>query len=216
MPGGRVYEFRPARYGAGPDLQRHGARGEHELQLPGTGDGRGGEPERVLECGERGDAGDAGGAGGSVRVQRGERDDGRGRLGEQQRRDGERGDVDDGGAVRERAGVRWDERERHGGELGVAAVDGGDDAGGMGVPDGGADGVAGGDRQERGRVLPDGVVVTEQPAGGRGDVYGGEPEHRGGGGGWGGPPGAPRGGRSPGGAAGAAGRGGGGGGGRDS
>src|SRR5256886_10657845 len=57
MPGGGVYDVRPARYGAGPGLQRDGARGEHELQVPGAGDGRGGEPERVLERGERDDAG---------------------------------------------------------------------------------------------------------------------------------------------------------------
>src|SRR5438034_8560494 len=30
-------------------VQRRGAGGEHELQLPGAGDGCGGEPERVLE-----------------------------------------------------------------------------------------------------------------------------------------------------------------------
>src|SRR5256886_3194692 len=182
MPGGRVYEFRPARYGAGPDLQRHGARGEHELQLPGAGDGRGGEPERVLERGERNDTGDAGGAGGGVGVQRGERDDSLGHFGEQQRGDGERGDVDDGGAVRERAGVQRDERERDGAGRGIAAADDGDDAGGMGVPDGGADGVAGGDRQGSGRVLSGGVVDSEQTAGGRGDGYGGRTEHRWGGG----------------------------------
>src|SRR5439155_18903447 len=156
--------LRPDRDGGGHDVQRRGAGGEHELQLSGAGDGRGGERERVLERGERDDAGDACGAGGGVGVQRGERDDGRGRLGQQQHGDAERGDVDDGGAVRERAGVRRDDREGDGAERGVARADDGDDAGGVGVPDGGADGVAGGDRQERGRVLPDGVVGSGQPA----------------------------------------------------
>ncbi len=41
-------------------MQRHRAGGEHELQLPGAGDGRGGEPERVFEHGERDHGGGAG------------------------------------------------------------------------------------------------------------------------------------------------------------
>src|SRR5205823_1615445 len=132
-----VHELRTDRDGGGPDVQRHGAGGEHELHLSDAGDGCGGEPERVLERGERDDAGgggragggggeqrggggegrgrggarqgDADGAGGGVRVQRGGGDDGRGRVGERQHGDDQRGDVDDGGAVRRRAGVRRDE-----------------------------------------------------------------------------------------------------------
>src|SRR5204863_9001508 len=53
----------------------------------------------------------------------------------------------------------------------------GDEAGGVGVPDGRADGVAGGDRQERGRVLPDGVVGPGQPAGGGRGVAAGRADH---------------------------------------
>ena len=48
-------------------VQRHGAGAGDELQLPGAGDGRGGEPERVLERGERDDAGGAGHAAADAR-----------------------------------------------------------------------------------------------------------------------------------------------------
>src|SRR5207253_1741087 len=99
VPGGGVHGLRADRDGWGRDVQRHGAGGEHELQLSGAGDGRGGEPERVLERGERDDAGDAGGAGGGVRVQRGGGDDGRGRVGERHHGADDRGAVDAGGAA---------------------------------------------------------------------------------------------------------------------
>ena len=38
------------------DVQRHGADGEHQLQLPGASDGCGGESELLLERGQRYDA----------------------------------------------------------------------------------------------------------------------------------------------------------------
>src|SRR5207237_811888 len=58
VPGGGVHGLRADRDGGGRDVQRHGAGGEHELQLAGAGDGRGGEAERVRERGEREAAGD--------------------------------------------------------------------------------------------------------------------------------------------------------------
>jgi len=54
-----VHELRGDRDGGGRDVQRHGAGGEHELQLSGAGDGRGGESARVRERGERKAARDA-------------------------------------------------------------------------------------------------------------------------------------------------------------
>ena len=42
---------------SGNDVQRHRADGEHQLQLPGAGDGRGGQPERLLQHRQRHDAG---------------------------------------------------------------------------------------------------------------------------------------------------------------
>ena len=48
---------------AGTTYSDSGSDGEHQLQLPCPGDGCGGEPERVLERGERHDAGRVGHAG---------------------------------------------------------------------------------------------------------------------------------------------------------
>src|SRR5213076_2121102 len=189
VPGGALRRggVRELRAGGGAD--RDAARAERwrqwaepgdELQLSGAGDRPRGEPERVFRGGQRHDVEPAPTGhrpGRGVRVQRGLGPDGHRRVGEQQHGDDQRGDVDDGGAVRRRAGVRRDEYQRDGGERGVAEADDGDDAGGVGVPDGGADGVAGGDRQERGWVLPDGVVGPGQPAGGGGGVAAGGTDH---------------------------------------
>src|SRR2546426_8725826 len=59
MPGERVYGLCPGRHRGRHHVQRHGADGEHELQLPSAGDGCRWQSQRLLQHRERDDAGPA-------------------------------------------------------------------------------------------------------------------------------------------------------------
>ena len=88
-----------------------------------------------------------------------------------------RSDVDDGGEIWQRLGVQRNQCGGDDSEFGFVAADDRDDARGLGLSDERADGVARGGRQERGRLLPDGVDGSGQSARGWGHVYGGKPEY---------------------------------------
>ena len=57
LSGCGLFGLRPGRDAERSDVQRHGAGGGDELQLPGAGGGCGRQPERLLERGERDHAG---------------------------------------------------------------------------------------------------------------------------------------------------------------
>ena len=103
MPGSGLYELRADRDAGRDDLQRQRTDGEHQLQLPCPGDGCGGEPERVLERGERHDAGGRRRAGSRIRVQRRHGNDDGGRLWERDHGHAPRRHLDQQRQVRQRA-----------------------------------------------------------------------------------------------------------------